>query len=244
MRPYSPHGVESRRSRPTVEGLESRDLPSQLALGTGAAHGTLPDPAVIQQAVNLLYGPNSLTPMTPTNQEIHRQTFIARWAGQYTVGAPRFSDRASTIHFYSPSGGSNQFQSGKFQMVLFPPANPNATPTPGNPYANQTTGVAGLFTKNFLQSGNLLVLDLIGASGSGSGAANLPTHLSWTYDGDSAGLYAAPGQFTQGTGVIDIHYIPDAVPRTGTLGSGRMIVTIQGLINLGQVTNPLSKVYM
>ena len=37
-----------------------------------------------------------------------------------------------------------------------PPANPNATPTPGNPYANQVTGAVGIFTKNFLQTGNLL----------------------------------------------------------------------------------------
>jgi hypothetical protein len=272
MRPHDPHDRFPRRRRPIVEGLEARDLPSHIALstvqaparpagsgsqsqvagdkihdGTAASRGrqaSLPNPAVIQQAVNLLYGPNSPTPMTPTPQEIHRETFVAHWTGKYTVGPPRFSDRASTIHFYAVSGGSNQFDKGKFQMVLFPPADPNATPNPGDPYANQVTGVAGLFTKNFLQTGDLLILDLNGAPGPGSGSRSLPTHLSWTYDTDSAALYAAPTGFTQGTGVLDIQYIPDRVPLAGTMGSGQMIVTFQGLINVSQVTNPISKVIM
>ena len=46
------------------------------------------------------------------------------WVGQYTIGPPRFSDRASTIHLYGVAGGSNQFLKGKFQIALFPPADP------------------------------------------------------------------------------------------------------------------------
>ena len=71
------------------------------------------------------------------------------------MGAPLFSDRASTIHAYAVSGGSNQFLKGKLNLVLFPPADPSATPTPGNPYANQVTGIAGLFPENILQSGSI-----------------------------------------------------------------------------------------
>ena len=127
----------------------------------------LPDPAVIQQAVQLLYGPNSQTPMTPTPAAVHRQLFAARWVGQYTIGPPRFSDRASTIHAYGVSGGSNQFLKGKFDLELFPPADPGATPTPGSPYANQLTGVAGLFPQNILQSSSVLVLDVNGTSSFG-----------------------------------------------------------------------------
>src|SRR5262249_1947990 len=142
MRPRDPHDSGRRRRRPVVERLEARDLPSSLAstggsapavpvgtvspifvVGNPASAGrsrrtSLPDPAVIQNPINLLYGPNSATPMTPTPQEIRRQTFVAHWIGRYTVGAPRFSDRASTIHFYAVSGGSNQFEKGKFQMAL------------------------------------------------------------------------------------------------------------------------------
>jgi len=198
---------------------------------------------VIQQFANLLYGPNSPTPMTPTPREIKRQIFTATWIGQYTVGPPRFSDRASTIHAFAVSGGSNQFLKGKFNMELFPPADPSATPTPGNPYANQVTGIAGLFPQDLLQSGSTLVLDLSATPSPGSDPLALPTNLTWTYDNNtSAGAYAAPQEFIQGAGAVSIKWIPSSHPIPGTMGSGTMIVKFLGLINLSQVVNPIAKV--
>src|SRR5262249_11693003 len=129
--------------------------------------GPFLDPRILQQAAAALYRPE-VPPGTPTPREIHRQTFTARWVGKYTIGAPRFSDRASTIHLYGVSGGSNQFLRGKFDIAIFPPSDPGATPTPGNPYANQITGVAALFGQNYLQSGSMAVLDLNGAPAPGS----------------------------------------------------------------------------
>jgi hypothetical protein len=203
----------------------------------------LPSPAVIQQVVQLLYGPSSPTPMTPSKSTVHRQIFVARWEGQYTVGPPRFSDRASTIHIYGVSGGSNQFLKGKFQIAIFPPSDPNATPTPGDPYANQVTGVASLVPQNVLQSGSQLVLDLNSGSGTVAASADMPTQLSWTYDFNaSAGAYAAPVGFLQGAGIADIKYIPDPRPLPGTMGSGKAIVTFQGLINASRLVSPVSKV--
>jgi hypothetical protein len=232
-----------RRCRFGVEGLETRDLLSHII--PKAAHRAakgLPSPAVIQQAVELLYGPGSQTPMTPAATEIRRQIFVARWVGKYTIGPPRFSDRASTIHAYGVSGGSNQFLKGKFDLTLFPPANPLASPTPGNPYANQVTGVAGLFPQDILQSGSTLALDLNGLANPGTGSRGLPTHLNWTYDfNTSAGAYAAPVGFVQGTGVMDLTWIPDAHPLAGTTGSGKVIITFQGLINTSQLVSPVSK---
>ena len=241
-RPISREGLW-RRCRPSVEGLETRDLLSQII--PQSAHrftSGLPNPAVIQQTIGLLYGPNSQTPMTPTPSEVRRQVFVARWIGQYTVGQPRFSDRASTIHAYGVSGGSNQFLKGKLNLTLFPPSDPNATPTPGDPYANALTGVAGLFPQDLLQSSSALVLDLNGTSSSGTGANGLPTHLTWTYDSNtSAGAYAAPIGFVQGAGTLDLKWIPDAHPVAGTEGSGKVIVTFQGLINTSHLVSPISK---
>jgi hypothetical protein len=128
-------------------------------------------------------------------------------------------------------------------MTLFPPADPSATPTPGNPYANQVTGIAGLFPQDLLQSGSTVVLDLNSTPGPGSNPLKLPTELSWTYDSNaSAGGYAAPQQFMQGTGTLTIKWIPDAHPLPGTLGSGKMIVKFVGLINLSRVVNPIATV--
>ena len=232
------------RCRPGVEGLETRELLSHIVPDAAQRGATrLPNPAVIQQTIQLLYGPNSQTPMAPTPSEVHRQTFAARWIGQYTVGPPRFSDRASTIHAFGVSGGSNQFLKGKFQITLFPPADPEATPTPGDPYANELTGIAGLFPQNILQSSSDVVLDLNGTSSPGSGSPAMPTHLTWTYDfNTSAGAYAAPVGFTQGAGTLDLKWIPDAHPLAGTQGSGKVIVTFQGLINTSQLVSPISKV--
>ena len=169
-----------RRHRPQCEGLEARDLlsvlPASMASssprpaaratmtrsGASAGDQVFPNPAVIANSINLLYGPNSAAPMTPTPAEVKRQTFTAKFVGTYTIGPPRFNDRSLTIHAYSKDGGSNQFQMGKMQLVIFPPANPDAQPTPGDPYANQVTGIAALFTQNYLQTGGMAILDLNG----------------------------------------------------------------------------------
>jgi hypothetical protein len=257
MRPSDPRPRRPRHSHLLVEGLEVRELMSTatqsaavqaLAAQTDSQnqlHATsdVVNSQVIQKFANLLYGPNSPSPMTPTASEIKRQVFTATWIGQYTVGPPRFSDRATTIHAFAVSGGSNQFLKGKFNMVLFPPADPSATPTPGDPYANQVTGIAGLFPQDLLQSGNTLVLDLSATPSPGSDPLALPTNLTWTYDNNtSAGAYAAPAIFTQGAGTLTIKWIPDAHPIGGTMGSGTMIVKFLGLINLSQVVNPIAKV--
>jgi hypothetical protein len=244
MAPQILGGTSRRRYRPALEGLEPRDLMSHVVPTTSQTGNVrLPNPAFIQQIVQLLYGPNSQTPMTPTPATVRKQIFVARWEGQYTVGPPRFADRASTIHIFGVSGGANQFLKGKFQIVLFPPSDPSATPTPGSPYANQITGVAGLFPENILQSGSTLVLDLNGTPVPGSSPDALPTHLSWTYDFNaSAGAYAAPIGFLQGAGTLDIKWMPDARPLAGTKGSGKVIVSFQGLINGSHLVSPIAKV--
>jgi hypothetical protein len=274
MRSHEPRGGRPRsRSprRPLLESLESRELPSSSAATTAAAPadarpsaalvahpdsfgqlakrapGTFLNPAVLRQVAAALYHPD-VPPGTPTPAEIHRQTFTARWTGRYTIGPPRFQDRASTIHIYGVSGGSNEFLKGKFQIALFPPADPTATPTPGNPYANQITGGAALFGQNYLQSGSMAFLDLNGTPAPGSDPHALPTQLTWTYDfNTSAGPYAAPGGiapgsgFTQGAGTLRLEWIPDPHPLPGTSGSGQVIVTFQGLINTSQIVSGVSK---
>jgi hypothetical protein len=236
---HVPAAESRQRARPTADQAHT-DSPNGL-LGKRPP-GSFLNPKVIQEYASLLYGPNSAAPMTPTPREIQRQIFTGRWIGRYTIGPPRFSDRASTIHAWSKSGGSDQFLKGKLDLVLFPPADPGATPTPGNPFANQVTGTAGLFSQNLLQSGGVLVLDINGPPSPGSAPTALPTHLTWTYDfNTSAGQYAAPVPFLQGAGTVDFQWVPDAHPLPGTLGSGKVIVTFQGLINASQLVSPISK---
>lgn len=201
------------------------------------------NPNVIAYFESLLYGPNSTTPMTPSAASLQRQLFTGRWIGRYTVGPPRFNDRASTIHLWAVSGGSNQFHKGKFNMVLFPPADPNAVPNPGDPFVNQTTGLATMFNQNFLQTGGMLIVDVNGRPAPGASPNAFPTDLTWTFDSSSAGPYTAPAGFTQGAGSLNIQYEPSRRPLPGTEGSGKMIVTFQGLINYSFLISPISKVY-
>jgi hypothetical protein len=232
-------------SRPSSRraGHEAQIATPYSLLGKGAP-GPFLNPMVIQESVDLLYGPTSATPMTPTPREVRRQIITGRWTGQYTVGPPRFSDRASTIHAWSKTGGSNAFRKGTLDLVLFPPADPGATPNPGNPYANQVTGIVALFPQNLLQTGGVLVLDLNSTPGPGASPRQLPTHLTWTYDTSaSGGPFTAPAGFAQGTGTFDIQWHPDAHPLPGTMGSGTMIVTFQGLLNYNQIASAISRFY-
>ncbi|GAC1474580.1 MAG: hypothetical protein NVSMB9_25230 [Isosphaeraceae bacterium] len=201
------------------------------------------DPKVIEKSANALYGPNGVTPMTPSPKEVSRQELTARWTGTYSILPPRFSDRASTIFFNSKNGGGSPFLKAKFQMVLFPPADPGSTPDPGNPYRNQVTGVAGGIAQNYLQTGGLLEFDLNGTPEPGSDPRALPTKLAWTIDTTSAGPFTTPQGYTQGAGVADIKYFPDRTPVAGTLGSGHFIVSFQGVYNFSQLISSISKVY-
>lgn len=231
------------RVRPFFEDLEGRDLLSTVA---AASAGAFPDPRVIEQVASDLY-PASSASGTPTATEIRRETVTARWVGKYTIGSPRFADRASTIHLYGVTGGSNRFSKGKFQISIFPPADPAATPTPGNLFANQTTGEAVLFGQNYLQSGSALVLDLNGTPAAGSAPGALPTSLNWAYDiNTSGGPFAAPGGivpgsgYTKGAGLLQLQWKPDLHPLPGTQGSGQVIVTFQGLVNTSQLVSGIS----
>ena len=201
------------------------------------------DPAVVQQAAELLYGPaptaTSPNPFFPTPQEIQRQEFTASASGRYTIGPPGFSDRSERITFYGKNATSDAFLKGKWQAVLNPPANPNATPTPGDPYANQTVGVAVLIPQAFLQTGSGLILDLNAAATPNA----LPTHGTWTFDVSSSGGFAAPLNFTQGTGTWDAVYMPDPQTLPGTSGSGQVVFRFQGLYNFSALLSGTSKAY-
>ena len=212
-------------------------------------------------------GTYSTPQMTPA--EIHRETFWAEFVGHYSVGAPRFSNQSATIHIYSDGRNvsSNQSLNGRAQLLLFPPADPTASPTTLDPMAGKVAGLLSLFAANALQSGTTLFAGVTNlpevASNNPSMLDNgLPSHLQFLIDpnGVSGGIYATPaytvtsasGQssliiggsggavaFNQGGGVVDIQYIPTNRLKAGASQSGTVVVRMQGLINTTGVTNPL-----
>ena len=69
----------------------------------------------------------------------------------------------------------------------------------------------------------------------------LPTEAPWALDGTSAGAYTAPAGFTQGGGQLSIVYTPDKHPQAGTLGSGKVVFLLQGLMNTSSILNVVDK---
>ena len=262
---------------------------------TGDSSGVPPwvNESYLQSLVGQLYGPvTTTTPITvgsqtfpagtysvpqPTPSEVKRETFWVEFDGHYTVGPPRFSDQAATVHIYSNgrSAASSQFLSGRAQILLFPPADPTATPTTLDPMAGRVAGLMSVFSANILQSGTVLFAETTNVAGVASndpGALDhgLPSRLQFTIDpgGVSGGVDATPaytttpatvtnattgqavGQlggnsgavaFNQGTGIVDIKYIPDQGRHGVVSQAGKVVVRVQGLINTTGVLNPIYK---
>ena len=186
-------------------------------------------------------------PTNPTPAEVAREYFVAKFVGTYTIGPGRFAGQALTIHASSRvEGGSNQFLKGKAQLLLS---------TPVDPTTGQTTGLVTLFSQNYLQSGSSVIIDVgrtdqpgvtaIQTGGpttlSGVGGLQLPTQAPWALDTTSAGAYTAPAQFVQGGGELSIVYTPDKKPKAGTLGSGKVVFLLQGLLNNSSILNVVDK---
>jgi hypothetical protein len=182
----------------------------------------------LQSLVGQLYAPvTTTTPITvgnqtfpagtyavpqPTPREVRRETFWLEFQGTYTVGAPRFSNQSATIHIYSNgrSTDSNASLNGRAQLILFPPADPTATPTTLDPIAGQVTGLLSVFSANILQSGSVLFGDVTNVPGVASNDPTaldngLPSHLEFLLDpnGVTGGVYATPAYATTPATVTD-----------------------------------------
>ncbi len=139
----------------------------------------------------------------PTPHELRRQTFWATYTGRYSVGAPRFSNQSATIHIYSDgrSVASNWFLQGRAQLLLFPPADPSATPTTLDPVAGQIAGISSIIPGNYLQTSDQILFDVNNLPGVPSNAPQalqhgLPSRLGFTLDTTGAGAFTNPAYAT------------------------------------------------
>jgi hypothetical protein len=156
------------------------------------------------QVGSQIFPPGTYKVPQPSQAEIRRETFWTEFVGHYSVGAPRFSNQSATIHIFSNGRDvtSNQFLLGRGQVLLFPPADPNAKPTTEDPVAGQVTGLISLFAANILQSGSVLFSQATNVPGVASNDPSaldhgLPSHLAFQIDpgGVSGGTYSTP-QYT------------------------------------------------
>jgi len=183
---------------------------------------------------NQTFAPGTYSVPQPTPREVDRETFWLEFAGHYSVGAPRFSNQAATIHIFSNgrSVTSNQFLNGRAQILLFPPAEPTAQPTTNDPVAGQVTGLFTTFPANVLQTSSSLfaeVTSLPGVASNDPGALDhgLPSRVQFLIDpgGVTGGLYATPAFTTTPATIIDAT-TGQALPTAG--GSGGAVAFNQG----------------
>lgn len=285
--------LEPREMPSTVPSVGSAPKPAASAAQVASPSSTpagLPPwvkPSILQQTAQTLYGPITTTSDTtvggttfppgtytvpqPTPGELARQTFWMQFVGHYYVGAPRFSNQSATIHIYSNGRNvqSNQSSHSRAQLLLLPPADPSASPTPNDPMAGQVAGLLSMFPANALQSGSSFFADAHNLPDVPSNDPNfldhgLPAHMQFILEpnGITAGIYSYPtytvytpgvgesatttggnggAVSVQGAGEIDIQYIPNNHLRGRAAQSGTAIVRVQGLLNLTGVTNPLYK---
>jgi hypothetical protein len=209
---------EPRKATLRLEPLEPRELPtSPLMLASAAA---APNVAAILRA-----GTHAAADSTaqPTPHELRREQFRARFSGKFVSGAGRFTNQALQTYIQA-SGTSTSFLHGDLQMAVYTPTDPNA----------QTSGLAALIVKNVTNSGNLLVLDLVGDTSS-LDRAGRPTRFTWTVDGASGGAFAN----ATGSGTVEIRYFPGGkLPQRAT-SAGSVGVIFKGLIQTTGVTNLL-----
>jgi hypothetical protein len=148
---------------------------------------------------NQVFPPGTYAVPQPSAAEVRRQIFWAEFVGTYYVGPPRFSNQSETIHIYSNGKNmrSNQFFSGRGQVLLFPPADPVAQPTSLDPVAGKVAGMVTVYPANVLQSSATLFWNAINLPGVASNDPRaldhgLPSHLQLLLDfnGVNGGLYS------------------------------------------------------
>jgi len=212
----------SREHRPSVQGLESRAVPtviSPLAFG-GAGLATNPrHPGTVHVAGTGIGGSGNgggtgaitvgggvgRLDQIPTPRELALERFSARFTRvQVGVGAPNSADQARQI-LYAGSGIGYPLLQSRLVMRLFTPVDPAGT----------ITGIAQVRDRTVGTSGTAVVLNLTGSTAD-LDARGRPTRLRWTVDANLSG-----GAFLNGLAVN-----PDgsALNRDGTPASGTLTI--------------------
>ena len=151
--------------------------------------------------------------------------FRATYSGQFFTGPGRQAGQASQL-FYSGSGGSNSFLHGDIQMITVQFTDPT----------QPTVARVDLIAKNVTNSGNQLHMDLHAVPGAVDKAGR-PTQFTWTVDnGNSGGTFNS----SEGTGTLQIHYMPNR--SNGKNPSGGFNMLFKGQVGINGIDNVLKPV--
>lgn len=247
------HDRRGRGHRPLVEGLEARELLASHPLGPDLPGKHYPAPNV-QQFASIIYPPG--TPQ-PTAAELQRESFDLKAVGTYTVGPGQFSDQSITIHGYGKPATSNMSRRFHFQFLISEPS--SSAPEPvvygnvnlvgGNYLQNSSDLILDLVGPTGSEVNGLPThLYWISDTNQSSSGPFAETGTVFPAHGNfPANYFNAQGEpvspLSQGLaptsvnnwglslGAATLDFIPDAHPQKGSLGSGKVILVMQGLMN-------------
>ncbi len=146
----------------------------------------------------------------PTQAELAREKFVARFSGPVAIKPARFQDQSKILYLRGLGGSTpNFFIHGDYSLALvypagFDPKNPGGTQDPTKPTPNgvpPVTGFAFLDDKNN-NSGGVVGLDLL-ADPTSFDAQGRPTRLTFTSD---ANVYGGIFFVSQSSGTVTITY--------------------------------------
>ena len=214
-----------RRVRPTLEGLEGRELLSVTAMlalehppihlaatggGSGTTTGVSGGPGITLKQGS----PNQYLQPTgePTAREQRKQRFTFRFSGAFVQTPGRYSDEATFVRVVGV-GSSTYFLHGDVQLNAIVPTDPT----------RETSGTSVSFDRN-INSNSTFGFDLTGSTADVD-KANRPTVFTGATDVNiSSGVFVE----SSSNATVTIHYFPDGKPHPKGHSAGRATVLIQG----------------
>jgi hypothetical protein len=213
------------RRVPRLESLEGRELLTFTLIHQANITGPRTLAGLASRASALAKASGSAsTPQTGdttgtlTPHEVRRQSFVARFKGDYLVGPGRTTDQAAQLTSLGYGGGNQSFHWWSNMRIVLP-KDPNAP----------VTGVIYIVSWNVGTSGTQLFLDLTGDPS--SEVHGLPTHYTWTVDPASSGIYSGAAGYGTGQGTLDIKFFPEGRAQAPASQKGQLQFSVNGLID-------------
>jgi hypothetical protein len=200
---------------PWIERLEVREVLTAPTLLAGPVH----------QAKSFASQLAALDPGggVPTRREQLRQSFSARFKGDFTTGPGRFTDQASQAYMFG-GGISNMFLHADVQLGFFTYKDTS----------RPATGLAALILKNVGNTGNELDLDLVGDPASVDRRGRI-TRFTWTVADSSSGTYTG----ATGQGTLRMIYMPGGKYTGRAFGGGTAGAIFKGSVYTNGINNIL-----
>lgn len=200
---------------PRIERLEVREVLTAPILLAGPVHHARSFAAQLAAL--------DPSPGAPTRREQLRQSFSARFKGDFTTGPGRFTDQSSQTYMFG-GGNSSMILHADVQLGFFTYKDASQPPT----------GLAALIAKDIGNTGNELDLNLVGDPAS-IDRRGRTTRFTWTVAESSGGTFSG----ATGHGTLRLIYMPGGKFTGRAFGGGTAGAIFKGSVYTNGINNIL-----